>query len=219
MCDDCWRRCPRCDQPNGMDLGSRGRGATRVCKECRNARLRERWARLNKGLGPGRGRPRSPGPHEFLLHKTCTGPCGERKPWAEFPPRAYHPDGSARVVASRCHRCEMVATMARRAADPVERAKQRVIQDAWQRRKRESLRAERNGAGPRLPLEPFRAWLKRAMQEHEEMSTLADLCGIPERTIRRAIDGSQAHVSRRVADQCFTRTGYHLDDFYGQEAA
>lgn len=214
VCDACWQLCPTCDKPNGVDLAKRPGGVSRVCKKCRNAQLRDRWARLSKGVGPGRGRPRPFGPHEFILHRVCVD-CGERKPWAEFPPRAYHPDGSARLVGSRCHRCDVRRTLERRAKNPEEQAKHRLAQARWGRRRSAELRAERSGLSDRIPSGPFGLWLAKVLDEHGELAIVASLCGVNERSIRRVL--TQANVTRHFADRCFTRTGYHLNDFYPED--
>lgn len=215
------KECLRCEQTkpwaefaptvydaDGLVLKVRG-----ACHDCDAERSRER-RRQQAQRGPGTGHARTPQRHEYIFTKRCSG-CGETKPWAKFPPALYNEDGSVHSVQSRCTRCsgsrrEYQREWAKRNAD-----RTRARRNALQRKRRARLRISREPqSGPRLSLDGFLVWLAKAEQEHDGLLPVADLVGIDEAVLRRKRDGREQHVTLRVADQCFTRTGYHLNDFY-----
>lgn len=64
-----------------------------------------------------RGVRRVPEPREWMLKKLCVE-CDETKPWAEFAPTRYWPDGSVRTVDSYCRVCKARRQKAWRQRDP-----------------------------------------------------------------------------------------------------
>ena len=167
-----------------------------------------------------RGVPRIPRPEEYILKKKCPN-CGKTKPWVDYSPRAYNEDGSVRSLQGWCRECQL----GRPGRSEYHRgwrqrnAERERERDRYKRRRQaEARRLDRvPQAGRRLPVGPFRAWLAAAIREHGTVDVVAALTGIDERSITRAAR-EQQNVTERLADQCFTRTGYHLNDFYGDEA-
>lgn len=163
--------------------------------------------------------PRCPEPREWLLKKKCTR-CEEVKPWAQFSPQSYNEDGSVRNVQSRCVRCQSSKTDAERRAYQRDwarenRARINPRRNARERAKRARISLERAPqTGRRLPVGPFRDWFETVVREHGDMETVARVVVLDPRSLSRALDGTHSHVIERLADQCFTRTGYHLNDFY-----
>ncbi len=117
--------------------------------------------------------------------KVCAD-CKERKPFGEFYPRTYWPDGSVRNVTAYCKPCNIARSRAwdrdnperlrakwreatrRRRADPERHA---IHLEGCRRRYRErvgtfgdEMRHSANGDTELLPVEPLAAWLLYVME-------------------------------------------------------
>lgn len=164
------------------------------------------------------GYPHVPLPHEWLRTKVCSD-CKQRKPWALFTPRTYGPDGAVTNVQSACKACH--ATRSRERCPlwyAAHREEKKAKTRARHRQLAAELRRDRSGAhGPRLRGAPFREWLAYRVAEDERgFVGVADLCGVPERSLRRAIREHQ-NVSLSIVDRCLTAFGDHLAELYPEE--
>lgn len=160
------------------------------------------------------GIPRSPEPREWVLKRTCTGPCGETKPWAEFRVRNRWPDGSTRTVQSKCRECEAQYERGYAAAwRDRNREKVRAYNRAWGARQRAILRAERISGDEWLPPDPFLDWLAERANEVGGWSELGERLDMEERQLFR-LRYEQQRVRLSMVDRACVRLGFHLSDVY-----
>lgn len=69
--------------------------------------------------------------------------------------------------------------------------------------------------GPRLDLAPFVVFLREAIGRYGSLNCVAEAWGVPERALRRYLQGDSKRVSLTFADVCLTQDGrYRLDDLW-----
>lgn len=160
------------------------------------------------------GVPRIPEPWEWVRTKRCSR-CGKEKPWAQFPPRKYWPEGGVRFVAAHCHDCDSALSRERQRQYRREN-RYREYKVAWRRRKRAALRRDRGQRDSMsLPVGPLLAWLEERADDLGGLSAVAASCGTNERNLRRI--RSQETVSLSFVDRCCVALGFHVNDVYPPE--
>lgn len=126
--------------------------------------------------------------------KTCTK-CGQEKPLEGFQVRNRFPDGSPRNWRPVCRACH---------ADDTRR---------WRERQQRNPSTVRDPE-PKLPVEPFAAWLRALAAECGSLRQAADRSGLPDRTFGRIVNGRTRTVGLDLVDRATQHAGVSLGHIY-----
>ncbi len=169
--------------------------------------------------------------------------CGEVKPWSAYRSRTRWEDGSTRTVRPYCRPCENAYRIElginARAARAYRERKKREDPDFMQRcrdirRMDYAMKAHAEGRsytpivraveherGLRVPIGPFRDWLRERLPHHETLGELADAIASSERALYRWLYEHQNvivdNVHRALVAEGSTELWELYPDLYGSE--